>query len=199
MPNFKLLALAAAAAASLLPGIAAAQFVIDFNLVPNGAAACTTTGVTGNSTGTVTFALPDPPNNAYLGTSVNGGAPSVLLQSLPGPFPQVEPAALYSIPLATATALPYTVTATAFAARNGLPVGIGSSLTVVCDVNGVGVATVARGLSAPLAQPVPVLPLQGLAGLASLLALAGCWRLAATRARREQALRRDDQRTRCDA
>jgi hypothetical protein len=164
---------------AMLPAVASAQFFVDTDAVPSGPAACTTAGVNGTLTpGSVVLNLPNALANAYSATSVNGAPAVVQLQTVSGPFPTAFPAVVYSLPLTALTPLPYTVTASEFAALNGSPVGTGIVFVIACDINGVGSAQILRGVAAPAPLSVPTLPAYALMVLATLLALLAAWGLA---------------------
>jgi hypothetical protein len=164
------IAAAASAICFALPAFAQSYYV-EYDVTSAAPATCTTAGVSGTATGTGILNLPANAGNAYSSVAVNGGAATVQIESIPGPFPLTVPLTNYEIEFPTAHALPYTFVSFAYPAVNGLPSGLGSSISGSCDVNGVGTVTFSSGIPAPAPQVVPTLSTWMLGLLGALLLL----------------------------
>lgn len=178
--TLRLAAIVAFAAACALPSGASAQSGYFVRLVGTlGAPTCAVDGATGPANVTQVWNLPDAPDNAMGIYVVNGGAPVVQLETLP-PISIPSPLTSWGVGLPTPTPLPWTLVLTFSPAQGGVAVGNGARLFVSCPESGLGtVSFVNLGESA---TPVPALPVEGLAALSALLALAAAWRVRQRRA-----------------
>lgn len=133
---------------------------------------CTTTNISGAINGSIY--LPPQPDNFVVYVSLNGGpATSGLNTYNPASRSGVE---FFSYDIAP-TAIPYSITGTAFPARNGVPVGTGVSLTYYCTSGGLTISP-PQAVPAPTGG-IPTLSQVGLILLSGLLGYAA-WRVRRT-------------------
>lgn len=172
-----------ATAFGLIPLPAVAQTPYFFSVLAQsiGPVTCSDTGISAPITGTVAFNLPPGPNNGIQSVVVNGGPPSILLETLvptQGSVPAVS--VIISIP---STPSPYTIQASLFPASGGAATGFGTLVNASCDAGGVGTLSISAQF-VPTPASVPTLGPATLALLAVLVALTSAWTLARRRGAR---------------
>jgi hypothetical protein len=132
--------------------------------------ACTTTNISGSINGDV-FLPPlsqsSSSDNFIVYTSINSGPAAVTFGSFNPASDSGNYPFSYDIP---ATSIPYSITGTAYPARNGVPVGTGVKLTYYCNEGGVLTSSPPQAVRLPT-KSIPVLSAWGMLILSGILIL----------------------------
>ena len=135
---------------------------------------CTTTNISGSINGDV-FLPPlsqsSPSDNFVVYTSINNGPAGTTF----GSYNPASQSGSYPFDIAIpTTSIPYSITGTAYPARNGVPVGTGVTLTYYCNTGGVLTVSPPQAVKPPT-KSIPALSTWGMLMLSGLLVLA-VWR-----------------------
>jgi hypothetical protein len=178
--------LAALLALSLAAPAARAQYSISAAGTPSGPGTCNGINVLVPMTGgSLTLALPPPPNNVSFTSRVNGGPP---LTAASTNASGVTPEPSFGFEVSPPTLPPYTMTQSFFPAIAGVPTGTGVVFTIDCS--GAGVATLSwvngalppgtgGGGAAVSSQAVPTLSWPALLALTVMIGLVSYRRVRA--------------------
>jgi hypothetical protein len=167
----------------VLPGAASAQYMVEFALTQTGPATCGGTSIEVPVSGTVTYNLPLTADNLIGTFKLDGVVVTQGIQTVPGPFPNVQVIVGATLPLGIGglRPQPYTYEQTQFPASNGVPVGTGLRITGICNADNTASVTFVNGIPTA-ATAVPLLGPPLLAALGALLVLSA----GAIRGRRRQ-------------
>jgi exosortase sorting signal-containing protein len=158
-----------------MPASAAPPYYANLAFTPSGPGSCTPTTIFVPGTGTSTFNLPATTSNIAFVVTINAVAITGAAITIPGPFPSSAPLLNFNN-TQSAVPLPYTFVVTYSPADNGVGVGTGASLTVVCAADGAATAFVTNDIpigAATAAVAVPGLSPAGVGVMSLMLALIG--------------------------
>lgn len=160
-----------AALAIAFSATASAQFFIRATIDSIDPFVCSVNGFNTTAAGTLSFHLPNPPDNQISTLFLNGSLETTEFSSVSPPDNSVSGNITVSVSLLAPTPLPYTIRAEVFPAQGGNPVGQGLRLLANCPASGPG--TLVFQNVGGVAPAVPTAMPEGLAVMSVLLALSG--------------------------